>query len=281
MTLTKPVWRAEPPTTTPTGDLSGGRVGVLTWNVQHASAVRATSQADWLATRPEADIVVLTEVAGGAGGQRLAGALAHHGYMTRLPDGDGRDYRVLIAGRVGHLASVDHVGSSYLPHRLAAVTIILPGGSRLGVVGLYVPSRGPRERRNVAKRAFQNSVTTLLPTWASAFGPGVPVIVAGDLNVVEPGHQPHHAVFGTWEYDFYHAFGTAGYTDAFRQRNPETADHSWYGRADRGYRIDHLFSTGLHAEAITDCRYLHHPHTFGLSDHAALAASFCLSTPPT
>ncbi len=281
MTLTEPVWRAEPPTTTPAGGRSVWRVGVLTWNVQHASAARAARQADWLATRAEADIVVLTEVAGGAAGQRLAGALAHHGYTTRLPDGDGSDYRVLIATRVGHLASVDDVSSPYRPHRLAAAAIILPGGSRLGVVGLYVPSRGHRERRNVAKRAFQDSVTTLLPTWTSAFGPGVPVIVAGDLNVVEPGHQPHHAVFGTWEYDFYRAFGTAGYPDAFRHRHPDMADHSWYGRAGRGYRIDHLFSTGMPVEAITDCRYLHHPHTSGLSDHAVLAASFCLSIPPT
>lgn len=279
--MIRPAVGTQPPTPAVGGCRSLGQVGVLTWNVQHASAARGARQAGWLAARPEADIVVLSEVAGAVAGQRLADSLAQHGYTTWLPDGDGSDYRVLLATRVGHLAPADRVGSPCLPHRLGAVTVALPEGRHLGVVGLYVPSRGPRERHNVAKRAFQEAVTALLPTWVSAFGPGMPVLVAGDLNVVEPGHQPHHAVFGAWEYEFYRNFAAAGYVDAFRHRNPETVDHSWYGRAGAGYRIDHLFSTSRNVDAVIDCRYLHDPRTSGLSDHAALVAGLDLSSPPT
>jgi hypothetical protein len=41
-------------------------------------------------------------------------------------------------------------------------------------------------------------------------------VIAGDLNVVEQNHDPRYAVFGEWEYDFYRAFGRAGFEDAFR-----------------------------------------------------------------
>jgi hypothetical protein len=42
------------------------------------------------------------------------------------------------------------------------------------------------------------------------------VFVAGDLNVVEPGHIPHHSVFGDREHDFYRSFVGAGLIDAYR-----------------------------------------------------------------
>jgi exodeoxyribonuclease-3 len=255
-------------------------VGVLTWNVQHASPARSARQADWLAGCPRADIVALTEVSAGAAGDHLADALAGHGYTTHLTDAGGADYRVLLAARVGRLEPVMAVHLEQLPYRLATVTVILPGLRQLGLVGLYVPSRGPRERRNIAKRSFQAAVAGALPTLPAAFGPDVPVIVAGDLNVVEPGHEPHHAVFGGWEYDFYRAFAAAGFTDVFRRGQPDTVDHSWYGRSGAGYRFDHLFCTSPHADALGDCRYLHQARSFGLSDHAALVANITLPSPP-
>jgi exodeoxyribonuclease-3 len=107
-----------------------------------------------------------------------------------------------------------------------------------------------------------------------------PTVIAGDLNVVERGHQPHHSVFGGWEYDFYDAFGTCGYIDAFRHLHPERIDHSWYGRrSGAGYRFDHIFCSP--ADTITACRYFHEPRTSGLSDHSAMTATITLPTAST
>jgi exonuclease III len=248
------------------------RIGVLTWNVQHASPGRVVRQAAWLADCPAADIITLTEVPGGPAGDRLSDALVGHGYTTYLTDGNG-DYRVLLASRVGRLEPNPRVRLDYLPHRLAAATVTV-GTCRLGLVGLYVPSRGPRSRRNLAKRAFQTAVTARLPQIQTAFGATVPVVVAGDLNVVEPEHTPRHRVFGQWEYEFYRSFAAAGFTDAFRHRCPDVIDHSWYGRSGAGYRFDHLFATTEQVDSIVDCRYMHQFRTDGLSDHAALAAVF-------
>jgi len=95
----------------------------------------------------------------------------------------------------------------------------------------------------------------LLTALSAQFHDDLPVLVAGDLNVVEPGHLPHHSVFGSWEYDFYRAFALAGFTDCFRLVSPDVVDHSWFGRSGNGYRFDHMFVSSFHAGSITGCGY--------------------------
>ncbi|GIF01128.1 endonuclease/exonuclease/phosphatase family protein [Paractinoplanes rishiriensis] len=266
----------EPPCQEP--DARRPALGVLTWNVQHASAARGARQADWISERSDTDVVVLTEVAAGASGQNMAEALVARGYRVHLTDSGGKDYRILLATRLGDL-QVTSLDATYLPHRAAGVIVSHPAGRQFGFVGLYVPSRGPRARRNVDKRAFQTAVTALLPRLEAAFPPDVPVIVAGDLNVVEPGHRPHHAVFGRWEYEFYRGFADAGFTDVYRLHHPERTEHSWIGRSGAGYRFDHMFCTTVQDLTVSGCRYVHHPRSLGLSDHSALSADLVWAAP--
>jgi exodeoxyribonuclease-3 len=120
-------------------------------------------------------------------------------------------------------------------------------------------------------------VSTYLAGLATAFGNG-PVVVAGDLNVVEPDHQPHYSVFGDWEYRFYADFARlGGLVDAFRELHPARVEHSWFGRGGNGYRFDHVFVTHQHRRQLRACRYLHEPRLAGLSDHAAMAATLDLN----
>ncbi|ACU37538.1 endonuclease/exonuclease/phosphatase family protein [Actinosynnema mirum] len=246
---------------------------VLTWNVQRASAARTRAQVEWL-VRQEADVLVLTEVSAGESGGLLARWLRERGYQVLLPDPAPEDrYRVLLACPAD--VGLEEADSGVpMPHRCVAAKV-KSSAMEVGVVGLYVPSRGPRERRNVAKRAFQEEVSAALPGLTARLGAAGPVVVAGDQNVVEPGHIPAHPVFGAWEYDFYRSFAEAGFTDAFRLRHPEAVEHSWFGRDTgagkrNGYRFDHVFLTTTHAALARDCRYLHTPREDGLSDHSAM-----------
>lgn len=253
----------------------GDHVRVLTANVQHASPARTHRQAVWLATQDEHDVLVLTEVSAGESGDVMARLLGDFDYQVHLPAPGTDSYRVLVAVRGGSLKAVQDVGVEVMSHRCVAVRATLPQGE-IGVVGLYVPSRGPKEQRNVAKRSFQNAVAAALPDLRDRLGVDGPVTVVGDLNVVEPDHDPHYAVFGTWEYDFYRAFATAGYDDAFRLITPHGMDYSWYGRAGadgsrNGYRFDHMFITTDHAHRVRACHYLHAIREQGLSDHSAMA----------
>ncbi len=138
------------------------RLRVLTWNVQHAAALRTHQQTGWLATTEPHDILVLTEVAASETGRLLAQLLGEFGYTVHVPDAGLDRYRVLLACRTGVLDMVSETGVEFLPHRCLAARIKLPE-TVVGVVGLYVPSRGPKEQRNVAKRGFQDAVTAALP----------------------------------------------------------------------------------------------------------------------
>ncbi|MFC8527195.1 endonuclease/exonuclease/phosphatase family protein [Nocardia sp. NPDC057227] len=238
--------------------------------MQHASAARAARQMRWVIDAGP-DVVVLTEVSAGPGGEAAAHALSVAGYTVHLPPAPDR-YRVLLGARSATIDPVEFAGVA--AHRGVAATVKLPAG-QASVLGLYVPSRGPKTERNIAKRAFQDAVTAALPHWNAARPPETPAVVLGDLNVVEPGHVPHYAVYGGWEYDFYRAFDRNDHLDAFRLRHPGAVEHSWFGRARsdghrNGYRFDHAFIDRAHRDDVTGCHYDHAPRLTSLSDHSAL-----------
>lgn len=251
----------------PRHEAAADAVRVLVFNAQHAAPGRAYRQVEWIAAQEAADLVVVTEVGAGPGGTALTAALADHGYASVVaPEPAAADYRTVLASRGAPLAPISS-GIGVLPHRAPAATVLV-GDCPVLLLGLYVPSRGPKERRNQAKRAFQAAVSEALPLVAASEGV---VIAAGDLNVVEPGHVPHHAVYGEWEYDFYRSFAGAGLTDAFRVLHSSAAGHSWFGRSGQGYRFDHAFVTARHSRQVRRCDYDHEPVELGLTDHAALA----------
>ncbi|WP_410583890.1 endonuclease [Amycolatopsis sp. lyj-108] len=240
---------------------------------------RTRRQAAWFCENG-ADVLVLTEVSAGESGDVLAQLLVDADFGVVLPEPSGDDrYRVLVASRGVDPAVVD-VGAGALRHRCVAARIGLPAGE-IGVTGLYVPSRGSAARRNVDKRAFQERVAAVLPTVAAWDVPG-PVVIAGDLNVLEPCHKPRYAVFRDWEYDFYRAFSRTGFEDAFRLVEPDAMDYSWFGRpsGDGGrnrYRFDHAFVSRSHRSAVVACSYDHSVRTAGLTDHSAMTVTLDLT----
>ncbi|MFI0742769.1 endonuclease/exonuclease/phosphatase family protein [Streptomyces sp. NPDC021100] len=251
---------------------------ILLFNSQHASAARACRQAEWISRQETADLVVLTEVSAGPGGAALVEALHHFGYTHVIaPAATDDGYRTVLASRTTALEPVD-AGVSFLPHRAPSAVATI-GDSKIGILGLYVPSRGPRQRRNENKRGFQEAVTAALYDLPQVF-PDMPVVVAGDLNVIEPGHKPPHKVFGAWEYTFYDSFAKAGLTDAFRYLHPDTIEHSWFGRTGLGFRFDHVFTSAEHAHLVRACAYDHGPRTASLTDHAAMTTTLSLTDAP-
>jgi exonuclease III len=253
-------------------------VRLMVFNSQHAAPGRARRQAAWIAAQDNADLVVVTEVGAGPGGQVLMEALGENGYSpVRACKPATPDYRAILASRGPALISIAS-GIGVLAHRGPAAALNV-GGQTVGLLGLYVPSRGPQQRRNENKRAFQDAVATALPRFLAQFC-GL-VIVAGDLNVVEPGHRPHLPVFGAWEYAFYESFLEAGMTDAYRARHPDACEHSWFGRSGNGYRIDHIFVTRQNAAQVRSCGYLQAPRQLGLTDHAAMTLTLAPALPTT
>lgn len=142
---------------------------MLVFNAQHASPARAYRQVEWIAAQEDADLVVVTEVGAGPGGAALTTALAEYCYASVVaPEPDVPDYRVVLSSRGAPLTPAPS-GVGVLSHRAPAATVLV-GDQLVLLLGLYVPSRGPKERRNEAKRAFQGAVSEALPGFLASFG---------------------------------------------------------------------------------------------------------------
>jgi len=251
-------------------------LSVLTFNIGNPSEQRAERQLAWLASRPE-QVMVLTETKASAGCRLLADAFTAAGYHVTFPVPEPGEYGVMIITKVAAASGDFGAAVGYLPARAPSVTLAAPAGP-IEVIGAYVPSRDAGPEKTERKRRWLAACSSAL----AARDPGRPVVFLGDLNVLEPGHQPRYPFFAPFEYDFYRDLSTRhGLADLFRHLHPDTAEYSWVGRTGDGYRYDHTFATPHLAQTTTGCQYLHQPRASKLSDHSALTANLALQPPPS
>jgi exodeoxyribonuclease-3 len=246
----------------------------LTFNIGNPSEQRAQRQLAWLAGRPE-HVLVLTETKASVGCRLLAEAFTAAGCYVTFPVPGPGEYGVMIISRVQAQRGDFAATISYLPTRATSVTLPAPAGP-IQVIGAYAPSRDAGPEKTERKRKWLTAFRAAL----AARDPAIPAVFLGDLNVLEPGHQPRYPFFAPFEYDFYRALSTEhGLTDAFRYLHPAAAEHSWVGRTGDGYRYDHAFCSGSLIPAVSSCGYLHEPRHDGLSDHSALTADLTVRPP--
>ena len=188
-------------------------------------------------------------------------------FQIATPEERPSGYSTLLAARVPIQMQSQEFIIGCEPQRVCAASIG-SGGHDLSVVGVYVPSRGPRDKRNVAKRAFQEAFSAGLKCFVRACVR--PIVMAGDLNIVDPDHFPRRRVFREWEYAFYREILGCGLVDAYLLTNSCQNDYSWFGRTGNGYRLDHIFVSNDLASLISSCMYDHHVRDMGLSDHSAM-----------
>lgn len=236
---------------------------LVNWNIRNPSRTRAVKQVKILLDYSP-DIIVLTEIKDTKGCQYIRDRLFSEGYDSFFT-APKHDYGVIVAVPTSDFVS-DDLQIDFLPHR----AVLVRGNSKFGkmnILGVYVPSRGPIERRNVDKMKFQSELMKVLPKLSET---GEYTMVAGDFNVLEREHIPHYPVFGEWEYEFYEAFLQNGLVDAYRVVSPNTQDYSWFGKEGDGYRFDHIFISQSLRKYLKECKYIHEPRLQRISDHSIM-----------
>lgn len=253
-------------------------LSLLTVNVGAPSLDRARRQLRWLATRPE-DVLVLTETKATAGSEFLAKTFQATGYSVTFPAHAPGELGVMIVSKLA--TTLDRLGAAldYLPARAAGIVVDTDEGP-LRIVGVYVPSRDATLEKTERKKTWIEQFNKALDNTSS----NAPVLLVGDYNVLEPGHQPpHRGQFAQFEYDFYTGLTERhGLTDLFRHLHPDRVEHSWARRPELGYRYDHAHGSAAAARRLMTCEYIHETRTTApdgsrLTDHSGLAVTLSLS----
>ncbi|MCE6993273.1 endonuclease/exonuclease/phosphatase family protein [Saccharothrix sp. S26] len=256
-------------------------LSLLTLNLGAPSLDRARRQLAWLADRPE-DVFVLTETKATPGTKHLADTFTAAGYAVTLPHHADGELGVLIVSKTATRPDplTDHL--DYLPARATGVVTHTDHGP-LRILGAYVPSRDATLDKTERKKRWIAGFQAALDTTRT----DTPVLLLGDLNVIEPDHQPpHRGQFAPFEYDFYRDLTRRhGLLDLYRHHHPDRIDHSWARRPELGYRYDHAHATPDLADQLLTCAYVHDTRTpqadgTRLTDHSGLAVTLNL-TPAT
>lgn len=257
-------------------------LSLLTVNVGAPSIDRAQRQLRWLAARRE-EVLVLTETKATAGSEFLAKTFAATGYSVTFPAHSPGELGVMIVSKVA--TTLDPLGAAldFLPARAAGVVIETDEGP-LRVAGAYVPSRDSTLEKTERKKTWIEQFHKALDNTSS----NAPLLLLGDLNVLEPHHQPpHRGQFAQFEYAFYTGLTERhGLADLFRHLHPNRVEHSWARRTDLGYRYDHAHGSHAVAKRLMTCDYIHEtrenaPDGSRLTDHSGLAVTLALSATQT
>jgi exonuclease III len=229
-------------------------------NVNSPSPGRAQRIVDWLlATKSNA--VVLTEMQPTEGSRHIMACLQAEGFLTtRTPGWQDTRYHAVVATRGIDTAPVHPTGTD---PRIVAVDLTIARRT-LRLAGVYGLTNAMTPQSSARRREFQHRTLAHLTEINSPA-----LCVAGDLNVVEPDHQPRLIAFEDHDYAFYTGLLGLGLRDAYRELNPEGGDHSWINPRLGSQRLDHTL-VAAHAGTIRTCGYDHTPRTEQLSDHAAL-----------
>lgn len=241
-------------------------VRILGWNIQSPSRERAERQLEWL-EKSGAHVLLLTEAKNTEGSLYLISKLESCGYVVFFAVPPNNEYSTAICVK-GFPSEGWDLKLGFLPDRLQSVTIDTFLG-RLRLIGLYPPSywRGETEDSKRRRRRFHDQVGALLEE-LSRGSETSQLVVGGDLNVLEPGHEPHIPAFE--DYYFYEKFLRIGMIDAFRTLHPQQFEYSWFDPGRVGQRLDHFFTSKDLSANVNMCYYEHQPRYSNLSDHSAM-----------
>ncbi len=237
---------------------------IVSWNILQGGGERASHISQQLrAWNP--DVVGLCEFRGSDASRSIAATLFdmglyyHHATVDPAkPESD----RLLLASRwplyvhrpEGVLASTGR----WIEARIA-------GSRDLRFVLMWVPNRD----EECTKRVFHQAALEALARLS-----GTATLAMGDTNTGVPDMDDHTGYFLAWEGKWLRDLESNGWSDLWRQRNPDLREYSWHHHNGAGFRIDQLFATRIVRENVRDLRYEWGAPPVGKrrgpSDHAAI-----------
>lgn len=245
-------------------DVARNELRLIALNMESPSLERARRQIEWLYETGR-NVLVMTEMKIGDGSRHIVKDLESSGFTVTQPQTGPEDRYATLVATKGY--EVRPVALSFHTARMVAARLTTHFGE-LNVIGLYSLTNGMSAESSRNRRAFQEQVVEALRLRLAA-EPDVPLLVAGDYNILEPGHQPPSTLFEEHDYEFYRALIALGLVDGYRRIQPDGRDLTWYG-PQGGQLLDYALMSPGTGDRLAECRFDHFTRSSKLSDHAAL-----------
>jgi exodeoxyribonuclease-3 len=230
---------------------------ILSWNIQAGGGSRVERIVERI-QQEKPDVLVLSEIR--ANSLPLLNRLSTIGWGYWI----ARPPRAKCGGLAILSRDTLELGPAFpredlFPARWLEVTLPRAGFSIVGVYGTL---------QNEDYNRFWNTAVPLLKERVNA-----PVLITGDLNTGKGLLDAPKKNFFCSKY--FTAIEDAGFTDIWRQRNPEAREFSYYHRGNKGsdptgYRLDHALVSKPLSGRVRACTYLHDAREQRVSDHAPL-----------
>ena len=224
---------------------------ILTLNIQQGGGSRAPGIVDWL-NEAKSDIVILTEFRPGATGAIFTSGLRKQGLSHfRYTDAARGRNSVLLASRfpITQRSIPTDTDDS---HRLVAVEV-----ERISLIGVYFAQKN--QKISLFDTLTQKTRELIVQD----------SLIMGDFNTGKSGEDGGTKPF--YAEEKFSQLLDLGWVDAWRSRNPEAVEHSWFSTQGNGFRIDHALASPSLNKRITEAIYDHSVREARLSDHSALS----------
>ena len=227
-------------------------VRIISWNIRQGGGTRIAKIISRIQSS-NAHVITLNEFHNNVSGTRIRNELLKLGYRYQyVTDSAPNSNSVLIASKLP-------CESRLFPNSDESFSgnIIAASFEAFDVYGVYFPHK--------KKHRLFHFLLDHLPSQN-------PSILAGDFNSGINGIDQKGKSF--WYEEELMALGSIDYVDAFRLKNGDTREYSWYSHQGNGYRYDHTYIHKDLSPITQSCHYDHSVRQDKISDHSMMVFRF-------
>jgi len=223
-------------------------LSILSWNIRQGGGSRvAPIISALLGENPS--IIVLSEFRNNPQGILLRTALLKRGYNFQVCSAAAPNVNsVLMASKFPCGSTIFPTSDPEFPN--SVIRIELPA---FHLYGVYLPHKKKHKLFEFMMEQFKENPAA---------------IVVGDYNTGKNGIDQKGKSF--WYTDQLRAMEKMGYEDAFRLKNGQLEEYSWFSHQGNGYRYDHSYVHESLSPIVRECYYIHTWREEGMSDHSPM-----------
>ncbi|MBT8220492.1 MAG: hypothetical protein KJP00_11740 [Bacteroidia bacterium] len=223
-------------------------IDVLSWNIQQGGGSRTVGIIQSLVDS-KAHIIVLSEFRNNRHGKLIRESLQKarfkYQYLTEAP---AQKNTVFIASKVEAKPWYFRDYDPNYPDNIIGLDF-----GAFALYGMYLPHK--------KKHA-------LFDLLISEVQEHTPSILVGDFNSGK--NFIDQAKDSFWYTDKLEKLESLDMVDAFRAKQGQIKEYSWYSHRGNGYRYDHTYVHKMLLPMVHDCRYIHEWRENRLSDHSPM-----------